>query len=111
MNPDRASNRVKQGVTRGEPFIFTLDSQLIEAFPGETIAAALLAAEIRTLRRTEKTDMPRGLFCGMGVCQECLVEVDGVSNQRACMTKLERHVSVRRQSHRARATAVADARF
>src|SRR5262249_46664017 len=49
----------------------------------------------------------RGLFCGMGVCQECLVEIDGVSNQRACMTKLDRPLSIRRQTHLAKASVPA----
>jgi len=46
----------------------------------------------------------------MGVCQECLVEIDGVSNQRACMTKLERPVSIHRQGHLAKASVAADVR-
>jgi predicted molibdopterin-dependent oxidoreductase YjgC len=97
VNPERPSNRVKQGVTRGAPFTFTLDSQLVEAFPGETIAAALLAAEIRTLRRTEKTDMPRGLFCGMGVCFDCLVVVNGRPHLRACLTEAKQGMCVTTQ--------------
>ncbi|HEX4569673.1 MAG TPA: 2Fe-2S iron-sulfur cluster-binding protein, partial [Dongiaceae bacterium] len=71
---------------------------------GETLAAALSAAGIRELRLT-RTGQPRGIFCGMGVCQECLVEIDGRANQRACMTKLEQSVSVRRQRHLAAADA------
>lgn len=71
---------------------------------GETVAAALAAAGVRELRLTRGAQS-RGIFCGMGVCQECLVEIDGLSNQRACMTKLERPVSVRRQHHLARAVA------
>src|SRR6185436_13142164 len=59
----------------------------IEGRKGETIAAALTAAGILPLRRT-RNGSARGLFCGMGVCQDCLVEVDGTPNQRACMTKL-----------------------
>src|SRR5207244_1830201 len=45
-------------------------------------------------------------FCGMGVCQECLVEIDGRANQRACMTKLDAKLSVRRQCHFAEARAL-----
>jgi predicted molibdopterin-dependent oxidoreductase YjgC len=87
LNSDRPSNRVRRGVTRGEPFCFTLDEQPIEAFPGETIAAALLATGIRTLRRTEKMNAPRGVFCGMGVCFDCLIIVDGRPHLRACLTE------------------------
>src|SRR5690242_15889483 len=90
-----------------ERIVFEFDGERLEGRRGETLAAALTAAGIRDLRSTRRGD-PRGLFCGMGVCQECLVEVDGVSNQRACMTKLEQPVSVRRQGPLAKAASVAD---
>ena len=57
------------------------------AIEGETVAAALTAAGITALRHTRNGD-PRGVFCGMGVCFECLVTVDGRPGQRACMTPL-----------------------
>ena len=63
---------------------------------GETLASALTAAGIRTFRTTARR-APRSLFCGMGICQECLVEIDGKPGQRACMTKIERPLTVRRQ--------------
>jgi D-hydroxyproline dehydrogenase subunit alpha len=75
---------------------------------GETLAAALGAAGIRELRLTQ-SEQPRGIFCGMGVCQECLVEIDGRPNQRACMVKLERPVAVRRQPHLATVAAAPSA--
>ena len=63
---------------------FNFDWQELEAAPGETIAVALLAAGVSSLRTTSKKGEPRGLFCNMGVCFDCLVEVDGHANQRAC---------------------------
>ena len=57
------------------------------------MAAALTAAGITALRRTRGGD-PRGVFCGMGVCHECLVTVDGRSGQRACMTEVREGMSV-----------------
>ena len=55
------------------------------AFLGETVAAVLLAGgQIAT--RTTVGGAPRGIFCGIGVCFDCLVVVDGVPNTRACMT-------------------------
>ena len=57
------------------------------AIEGETVAAALTAAGVTALRRTRNGE-PRGVFCGMGVCHECLVTVDGRRAQRACMTKV-----------------------
>lgn len=92
-----------------ETVAFQFEGEHLVGRRGESLAAALTAAGIRALRATRQGEL-RGIFCGMGVCQECLVEIDGLSNQRACMTKLERPVSVRRQSHLAHANAVADTR-
>ena len=75
---------------------FDFEGQAVPAIPGESIAAALTRAGIRGLRVT-RSGATRGVFCGMGVCQDCLVEVDGVPNRRACMTKVDGPVLVRRQ--------------
>lgn len=84
-----SSLRVEAGVGREAPFKFTLDGNEIQAFPGETVAAALLAAGVRSLRRTEKLQSERGIFCGMGICFDCLVTVDGRPHLRACLTIVE----------------------
>ena len=63
------------------------------AIEGETVAAALTAAGITALRRTRGGE-PRGVFCGMGVCHECLVTVDARPGQRACMTEVREGMSV-----------------
>lgn len=63
------------------------EAQPVQAYPGETIAAALLATGLRTLRRTAKAGAPRGIFCGMGVCFDCVVVVDGRPHLRACLTE------------------------
>jgi predicted molibdopterin-dependent oxidoreductase YjgC len=68
------------------PLTVRVDGELIQAFAGETVATVLLALGRRTFRRTEQTHAPRGLFCGMGVCFDCLVTVDSQPNVRACMT-------------------------
>jgi NADPH-dependent 2,4-dienoyl-CoA reductase/sulfur reductase-like enzyme len=85
-----------------DSFAIDFEGRAICGRAGETLAAALTAAGERTMRETRGGER-RGLFCGMGICQECLVTVDGQANQRACMTKLERPLSVRRQSHLAAA--------
>jgi glycine/D-amino acid oxidase-like deaminating enzyme len=79
------------------PARITLDGAPIEAVPGETVAAALLAAGVRDFCRGHG-DAPRGPFCGMGVCHDCLVTIDGAPSQRACMVKLRDGMAVRRQS-------------
>ncbi len=64
---------------------FTFEGRKIPFAPGATIAASLTAAGELALKESRQGDR-RGLFCGMGVCQECLVTVDGWPAQRACMT-------------------------
>ena len=80
-----------------ETIAFTFEGRAIQGRHGESLAAALTAAGERTLRLT-RDGRGRGIFCGMGVCQECLVEIDGKPGLRACMTKLEQPISVRRQA-------------
>lgn len=61
------------------------DGRPIPARPGQSVGAALTEAGIRSWRRTRKNDAPRGLFCGIGVCYDCLLTIDGQRNQRACL--------------------------
>ncbi len=63
---------------------FTFDGTPVEAREGETIAAGLARAGICALGR-RRNGPPRGVFCGMGVCQECVVHVNGQPSRRACM--------------------------
>ncbi len=73
-------------VNRGVPFDISVNGKSIPAYPGETVAGALLAAGINIFRKTYEGDRGRGQFCGMGVCYDCLVDIDGRHSQRACMT-------------------------
>ena len=93
-------------ISQGEQITITFDGQPVPARRNETIAAALTAAGLRDLRRTA-SGTARGVFCGMGLCQDCLVTVDGRPNQRACMTKIDRPVAVQRQVARPEAAACA----
>ena len=77
--------RVGEGVARGAPFALTVDGEPIEAYPGETVATALLAAGRRTARRTAHRGAPRGVFCAIGVCHDCRMIVDGEANVRTCL--------------------------
>jgi hypothetical protein len=49
------------------------------------VAAALTAAGVRAWRTTRRQERPRGLFCGIGVCFDCLLTIDGRPAQRACL--------------------------
>jgi len=71
----------------------TVDGEAVAAYPGETVATALLAAGRRTFRHTDH-GAPRSLFCGMGVCFDCLVTVDGQPDVRACMTTVRAGMTV-----------------
>jgi predicted molibdopterin-dependent oxidoreductase YjgC len=61
----------------------TVDEEPLTAEAGQTIAGALLAAGRRSWRRAP-SGAPRGVFCGIGVCFDCLVTVNGVRDVRAC---------------------------
>lgn len=64
---------------------FHFDHRDIPFVPGQSVGAALLAAGHRSWRTTRLAARPRGLFCGIGVCFDCLVVIDGHPNQRACL--------------------------
>ncbi|WP_406247438.1 (2Fe-2S)-binding protein [Microbacterium sp. M] len=61
------------------------DGAPVAFVPGQTIGGALSAAGIVSWRTTRRDSAPRGLFCGIGVCFDCLVTVDGARTQRACL--------------------------
>ena len=65
-----------------------VDGKPVLARKGQTVAAALLAAGQRVLRHTRREGKPRGLFCAMGVCFDCVMIIDGNAGVRACMTKV-----------------------
>ena len=74
---------------------FTFDRQTISAREGDSVAAALMAAGVRALRNTPVSRAPRGPYCLMGVCFECLVEIDGVQNVQSCMVEASDGMCVR----------------
>ncbi|MEO8754192.1 MAG: (2Fe-2S)-binding protein [Casimicrobiaceae bacterium] len=63
----------------------TIDGVPITARAGDTVAAALFAAGRLACRTTPVTGAPRGPFCMMGVCFDCLVGIDGRRNLQACL--------------------------
>ena len=82
---------------------FRLDGIEVTAEAGQTVAAALLAAGVRAWRTTRVEGAPRGLFCGIGICHDCLVVVNGVPGRRACLTELREGDEVERQEGTGRA--------
>jgi hypothetical protein len=69
----------------GPAFSISYDGTLLPALPGQTVGAVLWAAGVRSWRSTRTAGAPRGLFCGIGVCFDCLITIDGQTNQRACL--------------------------
>jgi D-hydroxyproline dehydrogenase subunit gamma len=76
--------RIDQGLKRGEAFLFQVDGKSVPAFAGETVAAALMAEGRRTLRVTAGRREGRGYFCGMGVCWDCMMWLEGQGSMRSC---------------------------
>jgi predicted molibdopterin-dependent oxidoreductase YjgC len=64
---------------------FTFDGAPLTAAPGDSVGAALTDAGISAWRTTRRGGRPRGLFCGIGICFDCLLTIDGRPNQRACL--------------------------
>ncbi|MGP4113522.1 (2Fe-2S)-binding protein [Streptomyces sp. 4N509B] len=65
--------------------IITFDGTPLTARPGQSVGAALTEAGVRSWRTTRHEGAPRGLFCGIGVCHDCLITVDGEPGHRACL--------------------------
>lgn len=60
----------------------------LPAREGQTVAGALVASGVQSWRTTRGAGRPRGLFCGIGVCYDCLIEIDGHPDQRACLVEV-----------------------
>lgn len=82
---------------KGRSVKFTFDGKELEGFEGEPIATALKAAGLMVHRYTKKEHKPRGIFCAIGRCTDCVMVVDGVPNVRTCITALKEGMDVRTQ--------------
>ena len=76
---------------------FTFDGAPVAFRPGQSIGAALIAAGVRSWRSTRHEGRPRGVFCGIGVCFDCLVTVDGVGNRQGCLVRVREGMKVELQ--------------
>ena len=83
--------------------VFEFDGSPIPFTPGQSVGAALWAQGVRSWRTTRLRGRPRGLFCGIGVCFDCLVEVDGAPDRRACLEPAAAGLVVRTQQGAGRA--------
>lgn len=74
-----------------------IDGKKISAYEGEPIAASLAAAGIKVFRYTSKNREPRGIFCAIGQCTDCVMTVNGVPNVRTCVTLVKPGMRVKTQ--------------
>lgn len=77
--------------------VINVDGVDLKVVDGEPIAAALLANGIKVFRYTAKYHEPRGLFCGIGQCTDCVMEVDGIPNVKTCVTPVKAGMQIRTQ--------------
>jgi sarcosine oxidase subunit alpha len=82
----------------GQPLTFSFEDRSIPAVAGQSIAAALYASGVRVFTRSFKYHRPRGLFCVAGDCPNCLMQVDGRPNVRACVEPARQGQVVRSQN-------------
>lgn len=76
---------------------FTYDGKTLEGYEGEPIASALRVAGVMAHRYTKKKHEPRGVFCAIGRCTDCVMVVNGKPNVRTCITPLEEGMVVETQ--------------
>ncbi len=74
-----------------------IEDEPVTVAEGDTVAAALLAAGLAWFRTTPVSGRPRAPWCMMGVCFDCLVEIDGEPNRQACLVTVREGMTVRRQ--------------
>ncbi|WP_448663942.1 2Fe-2S iron-sulfur cluster-binding protein [Sphingomonas sp. CJ20] len=84
-----SATRIEPRVTRGNPITLIVDGERIACFAGEAVAAAMLAAGHMAFRR-DSQGQPRGMFCNMGTCCECMVTLVANGRRvRACLVEAQ----------------------
>lgn len=89
--------RIRADTRRDRRITIFLNGRPLPAYAGESVAAALMAEGHVAFRRTARRGHLRGLFCGMGICYDCLVVIDGQPGRRACMTEVREGMAVELQ--------------
>jgi hypothetical protein len=73
------------------------DGRRLAVLGQRSVAAALLAAGVSRFRSTPVSGAPRAPYCMMGVCFECLLEINGVANRQACLVQVQPGMMIRSQ--------------
>lgn len=98
MRPSRSRGKAPATVQpKGRPLRFWFEGAELTGHEGEPLAVALWAAGIRNLGWQEDRNTPRGLYCGIGHCFECRLEINGVRDQRACLIPVRQGLRAHRQ--------------
>lgn len=92
--------KIEKGGERRTAVTITVDGSPVTAEEGEPVAAALLRVAPFIARTTPVSGSQRAPYCMMGVCFDCLVEVDGVTSVRSCIERVRDGMAVRRQDGR-----------
>ena len=79
------SDPIRPGASR--TITLSIDGEAIDGLAGQSIAGVVLASGRLAWRRTSSEGKPRGLFCGIGVCFDCIVTVNGERDVRACQRR------------------------
>ncbi len=82
---------------KGKEVTFFFDGKEMTGCEGEPVAMALKANGVMIHRYTKKEHKPRGLFCAIGRCTDCVMVVNGKPNIRTCVTPLEAGMVVQTQ--------------
>ena len=86
-------------IHRGKTIEVIIDGRKVQAYEGELVSTVLLAEEISIFGYKHTTGRPAGIYCGMGVCYECLVTINGTTNLRACQTYASDRMVVETTGH------------
>jgi hypothetical protein len=84
-------------IPKREKVYFQYEGQTIEGYLGETIATALIAHGVKVFRYTRKMNLPRGIFCAIGRCTDCVMTVDSIPNIKTCVTPIRNGMIVEQQ--------------
>ncbi|UUZ73195.1 (2Fe-2S)-binding protein [Polaromonas sp. P1(28)-8] len=85
------------GASTAATIAVTLNGQPLQVPVGSSVAAALLAAGVNRFRNSPVSGEGRAPYCMMGVCFECLLEINGVPNRQGCLVPLEAGMAIRTQ--------------
>ncbi len=96
--PERLPERLGETIRRDRPLTIEFEGRNVRAFEGDTVGSALAAAGVTITSRSFKYHRPRGLYCMTGACPNCLMQIDGIPNVRACTEPVRGGMRVGRQN-------------